>query len=868
MLSSWIVIAVAFGYIGLLFAIASYGDRPGRGPRGRVGVLIYPLSLAIYCTSWTFFGSVGFAARTGPEFLAIYVGPVIMIGLCTPLLLRVIRLAKAQKITSIADFIAARYGKSQPVAALVALIAIAGSVPYIALQLKAVATSLETLLVSDSSAGFAPVIGDLALIVTMAMALFAVAFGTRHTDVTEHQHGLMLAVASESIVKLVAFLAVGACVTFVLFGPRELLTQAQHSLQASRVLDYTPSFSSFAVMTLLSFFAIAVAAAPVPCRRGRECRRTRSPPRTLDVPTLPRRDQRVRDPDRAGRPDQVPVRRGRLRHVRAGAAALGRLDVVTVAVFVGGLSAATAMVIVESVALAVMVSNTLVMPILLQRRAATAATPMSAAYPEGAKARDRRRAGARLSLLPLGRQRAAGLDRAVVVRRRCTTRAGILRRTDLAPGNRPRRDGGNGGRHRDLGLHAAAAELRGRRYRPDRLVRDGPFGSPCCGRRRCSGCDMPPLVHGVLWTSRSTLSPMSGFSLTRQPTPIERLQAECSCPAKSSAICRQLSGAGAPRSRSGNLTATVGRYLGGDAPALGFGSFAASTASRSSRRRRPISSCCVMPSTARLDDRRGLVAAGAVAAAAQAHGVARRPPAAARRGATPPCTTTARSCRPRSITCARASRCSTSRPAADLLEPAVRRNLDLPPAGSQSARRCEEILGAIAGSGRYRGGGTENFVASGSPPHQRAARRSSSASSTVACVIEVRANRMPDGGIVTTFTDITPSVEAAEALERANATLERRVRERTEELTRLNTELARAKGEADDANISKTRFLAAASHDLLQPLHAARLYVTSLAERKVEGDAGRLVANVGDSLEAIEECSARCSTSHASTPAR
>src|SRR5215469_17877644 len=104
MLSSWIVIAVAFGYIGLLFAIASYGDRPGRGPRGRAGVLIYPLSLAIYCTSWTFFGSVGFATRTSVDFLAIYLGPIVMIGLCTSLLRRVIHLAKSQNITSIADF--------------------------------------------------------------------------------------------------------------------------------------------------------------------------------------------------------------------------------------------------------------------------------------------------------------------------------------------------------------------------------------------------------------------------------------------------------------------------------------------------------------------------------------------------------------------------------------------------------------------------------------------------------------------------------------------------------------------------------------------------------------------------------------------
>jgi signal transduction histidine kinase/CheY-like chemotaxis protein len=120
-------------------------------------------------------------------------------------------------------------------------------------------------------------------------------------------------------------------------------------------------------------------------------------------------------------------------------------------------------------------------------------------------------------------------------------------------------------------------------------------------------------------------------------------------------------------------------------------------------------------------------------------------------------------------------------------------------------------------------------------------------------VVEVRANRMPDGGMVITFSDVTPSFEAAEALERANATLEKRVRDRTEELTRLNSELARAKSTAEEANISKTRFLAAASHDILQPLNAARLYVTSLVERQTGGEDSRLVENIDDSLEAIEE---------------
>jgi signal transduction histidine kinase len=137
------------------------------------------------------------------------------------------------------------------------------------------------------------------------------------------------------------------------------------------------------------------------------------------------------------------------------------------------------------------------------------------------------------------------------------------------------------------------------------------------------------------------------------------------------------------------------------------------------------------------------------------------------------------------------------------------------------------------------------YVASSEPFLERFAERD--------LVMEVRANPMPDGGIVTTFTDITPSVKAAEELERANESLERRVQERTEELTRLNTELGRAKGEAEQANISKTRFLAAASHDILQPLNAARLYVTSLVERQAGGNDAQLVGNIDASLDAVEE---------------
>src|SRR6516164_6719906 len=368
MLHDWSVIAAAFAYIGFLFFVASYGDRLSPTQRGRASALIYPLSLAIYCTSWTFFGSVGFASRTSVDFLAIYIGPILMIGFCTPLLRRVIRLAKSQNITSIADFIAARYGKSQAVAAFVALIAIIGSIPYIALQLKAVASSLETILSEDQAFSSIPIIGDIALIVTLAMATFAVLFGTRQADATEHQHGLMLAVATESTVKLVAFLAAGAFVTFWMFTPVELVERAMRTPEAVRAIEYTPSVGNFLTMVLLSFCAIMLLprqfhVSVVENSSDAEVGRARwlfpaylvainlfvIPIALAGLVTFP---FGVVDPDMYVL--ALPMEAG--------------AELLSVAIFVGGLSAATAMVIVECVALSIMVSNDLVVPLVLQRR--------------------------------------------------------------------------------------------------------------------------------------------------------------------------------------------------------------------------------------------------------------------------------------------------------------------------------------------------------------------------------------------------------------------------------------------------------------------------------------------------------------------
>ncbi len=179
--------------------------------------------------------------------------------------------------------------------------------------------------------------------------------------------------------------------------------------------------------------------------------------------------------------------------------------------------------------------------------------------------------------------------------------------------------------------------------------------------------------------------------------------------------------------------------------------------------------------------------------------------------------------------------------------------LDLPPAFTRVGHRSRRNPALPAPAQPAAPAPVEAIVHERMARYVSAASRSWSASPSAAWWWRCAPTAMPDGGMVTTFTDITPSVEAAEALERANETLERRVRERTEELTRLNAELARAKAEAEEANISKTRFLAAASHDILQPLNAARLYVTSLVERQGDGEDAPLVGNIDASLEAVEE---------------
>jgi Na+/proline symporter/signal transduction histidine kinase len=235
------IIGVILLYIGMLFLLGLWGERRGGSGRGAGGhPLIYALSLAVYCTSWTYYGSVGNAATSGMFFLTIYLGPTLAILLWWQVLRRLIRLKNQQHITSIADFIAARYGKSHLLGALVTLIALIGSVPYIALQLKAI-TSTFAVITQEQAGRLAMISDHVGPIIVFLMILFTIIFGVRRLDPTERHQGMVMVVAAESLVKLVTFLAVGIFITYFAFdGLTDIFQQLQERAQPAVELAADP----------------------------------------------------------------------------------------------------------------------------------------------------------------------------------------------------------------------------------------------------------------------------------------------------------------------------------------------------------------------------------------------------------------------------------------------------------------------------------------------------------------------------------------------------------------------------------------------------------------------------------------------------
>ncbi|MFI4999814.1 MAG: PAS-domain containing protein, partial [Reyranellales bacterium] len=820
MLAEPAVLALSLAYLGLLFAVAYFGDRHQKAwSASSVAPAVYGLSLAIYCTSWTFYGAVGRAATAGFDFILIYTGPALLITAGYPMLRKMVRLAKQHNVTSIADFLASRYGKSRAVGVSATLFATVGVLPYIALQLQAVSSSFRTVATptpwTDGHAGV--VHTDTSLIVAALMAIFTILFGVRNVHASEQHRGMMLAIAFESVVKLLALLTVGPFVLFVLFdGPSDLWARLSAAPALAEQVTREGSPLTWVVTSLLSAMAFLCLprqfhVAVVEHGHAASLRTARwlfpSYLVLINLFVVPIAAAGLLLLGPQTNPD-LYVLKLPLGHGESWLSAF---------VFIGGLSAATSMAIVACMALSGMIGNELVMPYLLRRQNRWGA---GAAREMGPLVVFVRRAAVVLILmagyayeriisgyLPLA---SIGLISFCAV-------------ANFAPGlvlglywRRAHRLGVVAGL---LGgfvvwlyalllptLHQSAGggqEMPLRPWLPSPLADLDPVGQ---------GFVVGILVNTLLLVGVSLLVRAVGSDAEQARAFVSGAEPE-----------PPVLQTPADAQRIDELRELLARFVGAERAlrALGGG---------------PLSIEAALARTER-------VLSGTLGAASARVIVA----AFGRRGRLLP---------------------RSARALIDEASEAISYNYEI-------LRNTLDHVGmgiaAFDRDGRleiFNDRFTtllsleDDFVAVGAAPQQFGAapdvtallrRPEAPQTHEIATrddrVVELRLDPLPGGGFVATCNDVTARVRTAEALRdsdrqlrQSKETLEQRVIERTSEL-----EASRAEAEA--ANLGKTRFIAAASHDLLQPLHAARLFTAAMMDRDPGNDLG---GKIDTSLGAVE----------------
>lgn len=381
-MSTWWVLGFSFGYLALLFGIAFWAERFGRQGKSMVAnPYVYALSLAVYCTAWTYYGSVGRAAQGGMQFLAVYTGASLMIPLFWTVLRKIIRVSKVQRLSTIADFISGRYGKNISLGILVTVVSLFGIIPYISIQLKAISSSFAVLTGTDL--GLQQGIGqDTALYIAIGLAAFTILFGTRTIETTERHEGMVTAIAVESIIKLVAFLSIGLFVTFSLFdGPAAIFEQLLDRPDLEHLLVFNTDFAygEWFWVNLLSMGAVILL------------------PRQFQVAVVENVNEKHLSKAMWLFPLYLFLINLFVLPIAAGGSLLlgntADADTYVLALplaadrpwlalltYIGGFSAATSMIIVSTIAISTMISNNLLMPLLvgvkpLQRRLSTHFTP-------------------------------------------------------------------------------------------------------------------------------------------------------------------------------------------------------------------------------------------------------------------------------------------------------------------------------------------------------------------------------------------------------------------------------------------------------------------------------------------------------------
>ncbi|MFN3912274.1 PAS-domain containing protein [Hyphomonas sp.] len=813
----WLILLVTALYMAGLFAIAWRRDRAATREPGPPHPMVYALALAVYCTSWTYFGAVGTAAASGWDYLPIYLGPALVFLFMPGLVRRIGDVAHRESVTSLSDFLSARYGKSRLLAAVATLAAVTGSLPYIALQLKAVGMSVQAL-ASSSGNEAAPPGNELVLLTAVALAVFAILFGARHSDNTRYNAGLMRVLAFEALVKLGALVAV-CLLSIALLGRPDLASP----VTAADVFPAGSPSGRFITITLLSMAAILCL------------------PRQFHVAMIERQSELEATRARWVFPLYmlatslvvIPITLAGLNFLPNGASPdlfvlnlpLSRgHELLALAVFLGGFSAATGMVIVSTVTLSTMVTNDLLVPALMRagrfdRLGGNAGARLTTI---------RRTVIVSLLLLSYAYYRLAGSGEALA-------QIGLLSfaaAAQFAPAliaavywKGGRRDGAVAGLIAGVALWAytlflpalAGAEtLAG--YVPAALHPHRLFGNDFGDS----------LTHGVVWSLAANILLFVGVSLNRPERLRDRIQAAAfvgAGPDRSAVPLPQPAGIG--QATPDGLKALAMRFLGEEAVEHAFADLAATSG---------ITTVGARPADWQLVQRTERLLASALGASS-----ARVVLASAIGGV--------------DVALPDVLSMLDHRTQAERFDRHMLQSmLENIPQGISVVDHNQRLVAwnsayidlfdypfELLHIGRPIADLIAHNMASGwisGDPAQQASRRieymragrphAYERQNPDGRYLRITGAPMPGGGYVTTFTDITEDRLRQQALVEANETLEARVRERTQALERLTEDLDAARQDAEGANASKTRFLAAASHDLLQPLNAARLFLGAL----------------------------------------
>jgi Na+/proline symporter/signal transduction histidine kinase len=835
-LSGWVLSAIAVAYLAFLFAIAFYGDRRAIYPnKQRLRPYIYGLALGVYCTSWTFYGAVGTAFREGWGYLPIYVGPILVFLLALHFLERLVETGRAHKVSSIGDFIGSRFGKSRSLAVLITVIAITAVTPYLALQYKAVAASIAAL---TAAAPSAPWYQDVALAVALLMALFAVLFGARKVDATEHHEGLMLAIAFESLLKIAAFVAVAAYAWMRLRG---------HALQLPPGLK-----DAGTLINTNTLAATLLAAAAIFCL-----------PRQFQVTVIECADST--DLRRAGW--ILPLYLGIFSVLVVPIVALavsgthplsGGADTLVLTlpladgarwlallVFLGGLSASTAMVVVSSIALSTMISNDIALPLLWRRRLEAGASlarrilwlrrivivgiaMLAFGYYRVTSGSSSLASIGMLSFAAIA-QFAPGLLAALYWRG--ASRAGVF-----------------------WGMLAGFLVWGYLLFLPN-LVAGGVLSGSGLAPHQALAWLWPRAA--VYYSSRGIFGPIAlaalalnvlilvAASLLRGVSLQERRAARVFAASKRSMISAKV----------GDLEAVTARIIG---PAAARRSLAEYDAQSGRRPSRP--SDAVDRGMLQHVERVLGASIGASSARIVLTHTLRRKGLDADEVAELLDETSQELRFSRQLLAATLENVTQGISVVDAQMHLVawnRRYLELfdyPSDLVTVGRPVADLIRWNAQRGEFGSGDPEFHVAkrlahlhAGTPYTYQRERCNGQ-------VLSINGQPMAGGGFLTTYTDITDFKRTEQALRDAKQKLEERVEQRTRELSDALEAQRTAKQQAEAANIGKTRFVAAASHDLLQPLNAARLFVSALETRALaHPQIAELTGRIDASMRAAEE---------------